>query len=647
MVLPMTSVFFVYGLAFFSLGLVVAVEARRSSALALSRHLIWLAAFGLVHSLVEWADMFISIGLPASLETVLSYARIILLPLSAAFLIRFGAGLLDEAGPLPDWLTYVPPALVVVLALVASYGIVVALTEPPIAIAADVWSRYLLYLPGCLLAAAGFVRQAAHLPQAGLGNARPLLWGAAAAFGLNALVAGLLVPPAPYGLAPWLNSNLALAFTGLPVQVWRALSALGVTLFVFRAMGVFEVERKQTLARLADERERSQQATLFAQSEARHAAEGWTNSLVGISRSIANMEDVDQVLASIVETARQLLTADVAALALWDEAGQTLELKCFATAAGTTVAPEHRATIHDPRIAQVVRDGQSRRVPEQAPAAFQGWLCPALGRPLSVGCVVSLRLNSQSLGGMWVGREAAHPFTPGDLSGLERLADQAVIALEHALMAARLQSLAVTEERARIAREMHDGLAQVLGYLSLQTQTLEALVRRGDCGAALAELKLARARILEAQADVRENILSLRTTLAGDIGLLPALQQYLAEFEVQTGIGAELLNAAPGGPRLSPLAEAQLVRIVQEALTNVRKHAGAANVQVRLAAGEGVLRVTVSDNGRGITAPENGRWRFGLSTMRERAESVGGGLDIRSAPDAGTTVEAWLPLLTA
>jgi signal transduction histidine kinase len=205
----------------------------------------------------------------------------------------------------------------------------------------------------------------------------------------------------------------------------------------------------------------------------------------------------------------------------------------------------------------------------------------------------------------------------------------------------------VTEERGRIAREKHDGLAQVLGYLSLQMQTLEALVRRGDCPATLTELKHARAHILEAQADVRQNILSLRTTLAGDLGLLPALQQYLAEFEVQTGISAELVNTVVSEPRLSPLAEAQLVRIVQEALTNVRKHAHAGKVQVRLAAGDGMLQVAVADDGCGITAPKDGRWRFGLSTMQERAESVGGELDIYSAPGAGTTVKARLPMLAA
>ncbi|MEP7357653.1 MAG: ATP-binding protein [Anaerolineales bacterium] len=640
----MTAVFFVYGLAFFSLGLAVLFEARRPSALALSHHLPWLAAFGLTHGLFEWSGMVT--GLEPSAQAALSIARVVILPLSAALLVRFGVGLLGEAGPLPSWLTFTPPAILVVAALLAGYALVVAVTQAPMTLAAEVWSRYLLYLPGCLLASLGFVRQASRLPQAGLDEARPLLWGAAVAFALNAFLAGVLVPPAPYGLAPWLNSDLALRLTGLPVEIWRALSAVAVTVLVIRALDVFEAERRHELEILNAQGERAYQATLEAQSEARRVAEAWTNALVSISRSVANMDDVDAVLAAIVQTARQLLDADVAALGLWNETGLVLELKCFATLSAVELVSDRSMPIVDPWITGAVRDGQACRLPDEASEPSRP-MCPALQRALGAACVVPLRLNGQSMGGLWVGREADRPFSRADLTGLERLGDQTVIALEHALMAARLQSLAVTEERSRIAREMHDGLAQVLGYLSLQTQTLEALVRRGDCAAALVELKQARGHILEAQADVRENILSLRTTLSGQVSLPAALEQYVEEFQVQTGIETEVVNTIAGEPRLSPLAEAQVVRIVQEALANVRKHAHAARVQVRLAVSGGALTLAIADDGCGMAAPERQRGHFGLATMRERAESVGGRLSIHSAIGDGTQVEIQLPLAQA
>jgi signal transduction histidine kinase len=637
----MLGIFFIYGLAFFCLGLVVLLESRRPSALALSRHLSWLAWFGLLHAGVEWCDLFLRAGVPADWLAPLSLLRSVLLPASAVLLVRFGVGLISEAGPLPEWLMLAPVALVVPAALIVAYALIVALTEPPLSLAADVWSRYLLYGPGCLAAAIGFVRQGARLPQLGLAHAKPLLWGAAVAFGFNGLVAGLVVPPASYGLASWLNSDSALALTGFPVQVWRTASALAVTLLVIRAMGVFEAERVQHLARLSAEREQAHQAAVQAQSEARRTAEDWTNALVDINRSVANIDAVDAVLPTIVQAAARLLAADVAGLALWDEGGADLAIKCYARAGAAPA--EASLPTRSPLLLQVARAGRPRRIPDDGPST---WRCPVLQREVVAACQVPLLLNGQSLGVLWAGRLAGPAFTVTDQIGLEHLADQAVITLEHALMAARLQSLAVVEERGRIAREMHDGLSQVLGYLSLQLQTLEVLVRQGNCARALAELAQARGNIREAQADVRENILSLRTTLSGQAGLVSALRQYVDEFGVQTGIQAAVVSDFNAEPSLSPLAEAQLMRIAQEALTNVRKHAHARQVEIRLRLTPQRLYVTVADDGHGFCVPAVGQGHFGLQTMRERAESVGGQLTVNSGSE-GTQLEAWLPRVPA
>ena len=177
-------------------------------------------------------------------------------------------------------------------------------------------------------------------------------------------------------------------------------------------------------------------------------------------------------------------------------------------------------------------------------------------------------------------------------------------------------------------------------------QTLEALVRQGQNTEALAELGQARGHIQEAQADVREGILSLRTTLSGQAGLVPALRQYVDEFEVQTGIQAAVVCDFASEPSLSPLAEAQLMRIAQEALTNVRKHAHARQVEVKLELLPQRLHVIVADDGQGFCADEVGQGHFGLHTMRERAESVGGRLTVTSGVD-GTQLEAWLPRIPA
>ena len=153
------QLYFIYGLAFFSLALASLLEMRESSELPLGRQLPWLAAFGLSHSFVEWSELIV-LAMPGSMAArVMMTAHIVLLPLSALFLIRFGVGLISESGPLPRWLLLFPLVLVIPVGLVLTYAIVVAITEPDIKTASDIWSRYLLYVPGATLAAAGFVRQ--------------------------------------------------------------------------------------------------------------------------------------------------------------------------------------------------------------------------------------------------------------------------------------------------------------------------------------------------------------------------------------------------------------------------------------------------------------------------------------------------------
>ena len=192
-------------------------------------------------------------------------------------------------------------------------------------------------------------------------------------------------------------------------------------------------------------------------------------------------------------------------------------------------------------------------------------------------------------------------------------------------MAARIQSVATTEERSRIAREMHDGLAQILGYLSLELQTLEALTKQDNKDeVAQRAPRQARQRITMAQADVRESILSLRTTLAGNTGIISALQQYCEEFEIQTGVNVQFVDATRDAVNLSSIAEVQLICIIREALANVRKHARATQIQLELAYSTNWLTATIADNGCGFAGTYPARPdHFGLQDHAwERAQSA-------------------------
>jgi signal transduction histidine kinase len=646
----MIAVFFFYGLAYFAMGLAVLLETRRSSELPFGRHLPWLGGFAVVHSIVEWCGMFLLVPMSPALHESLHVANALLLPISTLLLIRFGAGLVSEAGPLPEKLLLVSPALVVPGAFLAAYALIMTLYGGSSDTTGEVWSRYLLYLPGCLLAAFGLLRQWKRLAHSALAAARAPLFVAAMAFVLNAVVAGLITPRASFGLAPWLNYDNIVAVTGAPAQVWRALTAIVLAVCAVRTLDVFEQERHREIAGLQEQRDEAQSQTLALQQEARQSAETWTDSLVEISRRIAGMDDVDSILRLIVGHARLLLHSDTASLGLLNETGTQLDLKCYVTA-GETQMVNGDNPVRSPFIIQSVRAGEPFCFPQDVQTGEAStatgdstWICPVLKREIVAALVVPLQLEGRVLGALWVGRYAGSPFGSADTFSLQRLADQTVIALEHALMAARLQSLAITEERSRLAREMHDGLAQILSYLSVEVQTLEILAQQREYEQLIERLHQARAEIIEAHAEVRENILSLRTTLAGDVGLVPALQQYVDGFGEQTGIDIQVISRVEGMPRISPLAETQLVRIVQEALTNVRKHAHAQHASVELAAPDGHLAVAIVDDGIGF-AGEPADDRFGLRIMRERAGSVGGTVTIRSQPGVGTEVHVSIPLV--
>jgi signal transduction histidine kinase len=149
-----------------------------------------------------------------------------------------------------------------------------------------------------------------------------------------------------------------------------------------------------------------------------------------------------------------------------------------------------------------------------------------------------------------------------------------------------------------------------------------------------------------AYADVRDAILGLRSTVLEGRSLVPTLRDYLKAFGLQHGLKTAL-RAAPGvEASLSPQVEVQLIQVVQETLTNVRKHARATQALVSMGAeGEGVC-ITVENDGRGFdpqAVARRGGGHFGLATMRERAESVGGRLEVDSAPGAGTRLSLWVP----
>ncbi len=149
----------------------------------------------------------------------------------------------------------------------------------------------------------------------------------------------------------------------------------------------------------------------------------------------------------------------------------------------------------------------------------------------------------------------------------------------------------------------------------------------------------------EAYRDVREAILGLRESSRVDRGLVESLRAYLEKYSHQSGVKATLESTLGGEPALQPRTEVQVIRVIQEALTNVRKHSGAGSAVVRLSERDDAVRIVVEDDGRGfdLTGTLFGRDGYGLHTMRERMELIGGTLTIDSTPGSGTRVIATIP----
>ncbi|MFZ5824534.1 MAG: sensor histidine kinase [Bacillota bacterium] len=293
-----TVLFAVYGVMFFTLGIALAVQSLKKPRLSLGRYLPWLAAFGIVHAFVEWGYIFLpgyaDLLSPAAVE-VLSWFQLALLALSFVLLLQFGLrGALRLAGQKARWFSLAAP-LVAVAALIL--GLLPHWNDPPVArVGIEIWTRYLLAVPGSLLGAWAIQRAAREAQTAHAPPVRRGLHISAASLAGYALL-NLFTPAHDLLLAPWLNYEAMLAYVGVPVQAWRTLVAAGVLYGMLLSLPVFDQESEE--ARLQWMRH-----TLAAQEEER--------------RRIAH-ELHDEAIQALVVLCRQLEEAE--ALAVPNPAG--------------------------------------------------------------------------------------------------------------------------------------------------------------------------------------------------------------------------------------------------------------------------------------------------------------------------------------
>ena len=352
---------------------------------------------------------------------------------------------------------------------------------------------------------------------------------------------------------------------------------------------------------------------------------------------------LDTVLQKVVDRACDLVNARYGALSVIDDHNR---IESFITSG---ISDEERARIGPPPVGhgilgEVLMEGHRLRLADlQSHPRSVGF--PPYHPPMKTLLAVPILCKSPFRGNLYLAEKAeGAKFTGEDEESLVRFATTAAIAIDNSHLHLRLNDLAVAEERLRIAHEMHDGLAQVLAYVNTKAQAVKQYLRTGRAEEAEKHLDQLAGAAREVYADVRESIIGLRSAAVPGRSITDALQEYIDTWQAHAGIDCFLV--VKGEPRLTPNAQLQVLRILQESLANIRKHAGARRVDVTLEQGETRLRVTIQDDGAGFTPGELGRSelpRFGLSTMRERAGTLGGEFLLESSPGAGTRVTVELP----
>jgi signal transduction histidine kinase len=354
--------------------------------------------------------------------------------------------------------------------------------------------------------------------------------------------------------------------------------------------------------------------------------------------AVASQLSVRDVLQVIVRSARSLAGARYAALGVPDRADSFAEFVVDGLTAAEQAAIGPLPRQHG-MLGVMLREGKPLRLDDiRADPRFWGW--PAAHPELTNVLGVPIKERDQVLGFIFAAsKEDPGGFTERDERLVSLFAAHAAIALTNARLYEHGRELSVLQERARLARELHDAVSQKLFSVRAKARAAAVLVGR-DPDRAIMEIDSVAALAGEAHAELRAVIDGLAPPELAAGGLAGSVRGY-ALLAGRT-YGAEVLVRTGELPALDPVRETAVYRIAQEAISNAARHSGAKQILVSLAARKRSIALEVSDSGTGfdVGVPRAG---LGLASMRERAASAGGRLTITTAPGKGTTVRLTVP----
>lgn len=356
---------------------------------------------------------------------------------------------------------------------------------------------------------------------------------------------------------------------------------------------------------------------------------------------VAHADHLDALAQGIARQVRQVADADASAVRWSDEANRRYLLLASDCLPQSVIDAESCIPTGECLCGQAQSEARTRVIPIQSvePTPGQGH-CLRAGFETMVS--VPVRLHERVLGEINLFYRQAKVLSTDDQALLETIASHLAGGIESLRAAALQRETAVAEERSFIARELHDSIAQSLAFLKIQIGLLKQDVDRGEAGRITRRLAELEEGVQESLGDVRELLVHFRTRTNRE-DITPALKTTLQKFEHQTGLLTHLDIEGDGLPLPADI-QVQVLHVVQEALSNVRKHAQAREVWVEVQQVP-QWRVEVRDDGQGFDLDGAGpdETHVGLKTMRERAQNIGATVEVASVPGSGTCVVLTLP----
>lgn len=443
--------------------------------------------------------------------------------------------------------------------------------------------------------------------------------------------------PRSVGFPP--NHPPMTSFLGVPIALRGV--AYGNLYLTEKREGAFTEEDEELSKLLA-----AQAAVAIDNARLYETSMRWLRQLESVNEignALASEIELEPLLGLVARRLRELVDARLVLIALKDSPGAMRVV--VAEGDGAEIAAGAELGLRESKTGRVLERGHSERIDTivDDPEFDQ-----AFTRRLGVSSALYVPLMVQ---GRTIGVVSAHDrqggdprFSDEDLRVAEALGARASIAVDLAERVSRDSVRRVLEaqeqERARLARELHDETGQALTSILLGLRALEDAVDTADGRASAASL---RELVVGTLQDVRNLAVELRPAALDDFGLVAALERLVDSFRESTGIEVSL-EASIGRERLASEVETTFYRLVQEALTNVVKHADARHVSISLVRKNGSVSAVVEDDGRGFSVEETRDDALGLVGMRERVALLGGRITVESSSGRGTTLAVEMPV---